>query len=76
MTFFRALITYKNSDDVNQNIELLKEFCEMSFKTTIKHNQPIETESCCACDEAVYEVNDYYIFRLTLNRDVNLSECS
>lgn len=32
----------------------------MSFETDIKRNQPAEAENCCACDEAVYEVNDFY----------------
>lgn len=54
--YFRALITYENSHSNNQKIELLKEFCEMSFETVPKPNRPVEDETCCACDEAVYEV--------------------
>lgn len=56
---FRARLTYENDIGKNQVIELLKELCEMSFKTETKHYRPIETESCCACDEAVYEVNSF-----------------
>jgi len=56
MMYFRALITYENSFNKYQNTELLKELCEMSFDTVTKQNAPAETESCCACDEAVYEV--------------------
>jgi len=56
LTYFRALITYENGYNKYKNIELLKELCEMSFDTVTKPNTPTETESCCACDEAVYEV--------------------
>jgi len=54
--YFRALITYENGYNKYQNIELLKELCEMSFNTVTKLNASVEAESCCACDEAVYEV--------------------
>lgn len=56
MMYFRALITYESSFNKYQNTELLKELCEMSFDTVTKQNSSAETESCCACDEAVYEV--------------------
>lgn len=56
MYYFRALLTYENEYNKNQEIELIKELCEMSFETVINRNQPADTESCCACDEAVYEV--------------------
>lgn len=62
----RALLTYENDTGKSQVIELLKELCEMSFKTETKHYRPIETESCCACDEAVYEVN-YFKPQLMFN---------
>lgn len=54
--YFRALITYENGFDKHREIELLKQLCEMSFETEIKRNQLAADESCCACDEAVYEV--------------------
>lgn len=54
--YFRALITYENGFNKYQNIELLKELCEMYFDTVTKLNTSSEAESCCACDEAVYEV--------------------
>lgn len=63
----RVRLTYENDIEKNQDIELLKELCEMSFKTEIKQYRPIETESCCACDEAVYEVN-YFKSQLMFNR--------
>jgi len=57
MMYFRALITYENGFNKYQNSELLKELCEISFDTVSKQNSSAETESCCACDEAVYEVS-------------------
>lgn len=57
MLYFRALITYENVNDKHREIELLKQLCEMSFETEIKQNKQTMAESCCACDEAVYEVN-------------------
>lgn len=57
MTYYRALLSYENGGNNNQKIELLKEFCEMSFETVTKPNHSVENETCCACDEAVYEVN-------------------
>ncbi|KAL4103639.1 hypothetical protein QTP88_018995 [Uroleucon formosanum] len=54
--YLRALITYESSFNKYQNTELLKELCEMSFDTVTKQNSSAETESCCACDEAVYEM--------------------
>lgn len=59
MHFFRALINYENEYGETQVTELLKEFCEMSFKNEAKKDSRTE-ESCCACDEAVYEVNTNY----------------
>jgi len=56
MMYFRALVTYENGYSKYQKTELLKELCEMSFDTGAKQNAPAETEGCCACDEAVYEV--------------------
>jgi len=57
--YFRVLIKY----GVHQEIELLKELCEMSFETEAKQiHSAAEVESCCACDEAVYEVNDCDLF--------------
>lgn len=56
MMYCRALITYENGYNKYQKTELLKELCEMSFDTVTKPNAPADTESCCACDEAVYEV--------------------
>jgi len=56
MMYFRALITYENGYNKYQKTELLKELCEMSFDAVTKPNAPADTESCCACDEAVYEV--------------------
>jgi len=58
MMYFRALITYENGFSKYQNSELLKELCEMSFDTVTKQKTLAETESCCACDEAVYEVGE------------------
>lgn len=55
--FYRAVITYENGYSRLQETELLKEICKMSFQTVSKQNQPAEDDnSCCACDEAVYEV--------------------
>lgn len=50
--YFRALLTNGKYEE----IELLKELCEMSFETESKQSQSPEVETCCACDEAVYEV--------------------
>lgn len=50
------MITYVSAKGENREIELLKELCEMSFETITKSNQPAEDETCCACDEAIYEV--------------------
>lgn len=61
MYYFRAQLTYENEKSKNRKIELIKELCEMSFETVTKKNQPADTESCCACDEAVYEVFKLYL---------------
>jgi len=57
MMYFRALITYENGFNKYQNSELLKELCEISFDIVSKQNSSAETESCCASDEAVYELS-------------------
>lgn len=57
MIYLRALITYENGYNKYENTELLKELCEMSFDTVTKQNALTGTESCCACDEAVYEAS-------------------
>lgn len=57
----RALIKY---DERHEEVELLKELCEMSFETQTKQSvgRSAEAENCCACDEAVYEVNLRYAY--------------
>lgn len=55
------MITYSTAKSKYREIELSKELCEMSFETISKSNQVAENETCCACDEAVYEVGELII---------------